>query len=381
MAKCALNGITPKKERVISMDFDKLLNYSMAQSMVAIAFMAIESTELDVKDLSREQIKSLQELKMERERALRKSLLLDIEREKLFEYMEQQGIWYMPMKGIVLKELYPNPVMRQMSDNDILFDKEYRKQIEQFMKSRGYKLAEVAASNHDIYIKPPVYNFEMHMEMISQRKNPIWVEYYKNIKDKCVKDKSNKYGYHLSDEDFYIFFTLHAFKHYIGGGTGLRTLMDFYVFNREKYGNLDCNYIEQELKKLGIVDYEKNMRNLSTKVFSKDAVTFKEEKFSKEELEIFNSLIISGTYGTTEKLVTNQIRKLQTDDGEIKRITKIKYTLKRVFPGMNYFKEYYPNVYRHKWLVPFAYIYRIFKGIFVKRKRLLREFDIVWKKK
>lgn len=43
--------------------------------------------------------------------------------------MEQRGIWYLPLKGIILKEFYPSVGMRQMSDNDILFDEAFAEQV------------------------------------------------------------------------------------------------------------------------------------------------------------------------------------------------------------------------------------------------------------
>ena len=55
-------------------------------------------------------------------KAVRKVLLFDEERKKLCAWMDREHIWYLPLKGIVLKEYYPSIGMRQMSDNDILFD-------------------------------------------------------------------------------------------------------------------------------------------------------------------------------------------------------------------------------------------------------------------
>ena len=53
---------------------------------------------------------------------MRKALLFDAERKGILDFMEQRGIWYLPLKGVVLKDYYPAVGMRQMSDNDILYD-------------------------------------------------------------------------------------------------------------------------------------------------------------------------------------------------------------------------------------------------------------------
>ena len=93
-------------------------------------------------------------------KAIRKVILFDQERAEIFSYMEEQGIWHMPLKGVILKEFYPSIGMRQMSDNDILFDKAYAKQIRDYMVSRGYEVEAFDQGNHDVYEKEPVYNFE-----------------------------------------------------------------------------------------------------------------------------------------------------------------------------------------------------------------------------
>ena len=72
-------------------------------------------------------------------KAVRKVLLFDMEREKLCAWMDREQIWYLPLKGIVLKDFYPSVGMRQMSDNDILFDADVWERVQDHMLSEGYE--------------------------------------------------------------------------------------------------------------------------------------------------------------------------------------------------------------------------------------------------
>ena len=63
---------------------------------------------------------------------------MDIDKARLFERMEKGQIWYMPLKGTVIKELYPSIGMRQMSDFDILFDKKYAENVREIMLDLGF---------------------------------------------------------------------------------------------------------------------------------------------------------------------------------------------------------------------------------------------------
>lgn len=60
---------------------------------------------------------------------------------------------YLPLKGIIMKDYYPSVGMRQMSDNDILFDADAWERMEKHMISEGYKAEYVGKGNHDVYHK------------------------------------------------------------------------------------------------------------------------------------------------------------------------------------------------------------------------------------
>lgn len=60
---------------------------------------------------------------------------------------------YLPLKGIIMKDYYPSVGMRQMSDNDILFDADAWERMEKHMISEGYKAEYVGKGNHDAYHK------------------------------------------------------------------------------------------------------------------------------------------------------------------------------------------------------------------------------------
>ena len=87
----------------------------------------------------------------------------------------------------------------------------------------------------------------------------------------------------------------------------------------------------------------------------------------------------AGTYGTQQNAVKKRIQKLQNEDGAFTRKTKWKYYLSRLFPSMEFYETYYSTIYKHKILIPFYIIYRLFRGVFRSGKRLFKEAMIVWK--
>ena len=278
---CALHNQIPDKSRVLGMNLENLYRYSKCHSLVAITYDALEqfgeSTENGMGILSKNEADRCLLLKWKetRDKALHKNLMLDVARKKLFLYLDEQHIWYMPLKGSILKDLYPKQEMRQMADNDILFDATYESAVKDYFVKEGYKVICYAISNHDVYEKEPIYNFEMHTFLFGEAHNAVWTIYYKDIKSKLNKDE-NSYQCYFTDEDFYIYFVVHTFKHFNGYGTGIRYFVDCYVYQNTK--KLDWKYIERELDKLGILSFERTFRSTSMKIFGKQEAVSKLDK-------------------------------------------------------------------------------------------------------
>ncbi|MDE5619119.1 MAG: nucleotidyltransferase family protein [Ruminococcus sp.] len=348
LSACAVNGIKPNPEYIAHINLKKLFQMCEYHSLTAIVCAALESA--SVYD------KKFMEVKA---KAIRKNLLLDAERETICGFLEQNGIWYMPLKGVILKEFYPNIGMRQMSDNDILFDAYYRSDVSSFMKKRGYHLKGDNGAHCDEWLKEPVYNFEMHLNLFVKSRE-VFYNYYKNVKERLIKVDCKKYAYRFSDEDFYIYMTAHAYKHYNIGGTGLRSLLDYYVYLKQKKKKLDWNYIIRELKKIEISEFEKQIRNTAQKAFLPNS------KLSEAEQEMISFMLFSGTYGNSLNLIKRNAKLLGVD-------SKQKYLLRRIFPNMEFYRAYYPVATRYPVLIPFVWVYRLIRALFKRHDKYVKE--------
>ena len=358
LCKCAVNSTIPSKSRLEKMDMEQVYNAAKRHSLTGIAAYSLESAGVQNELFRTAKAKSA-----------RKNILLDFERKKLFSFCEKKGIWYMPLKGCILKDMYPDFSMRQMADNDILFDPEHRAEIKEYFKADGYRVVKYNQSNHDIYEKPPILNFEMHTSLFGASHNQKWTKYYKGIKDKLIKDSDNNYGYHFSDEDFYIYIVAHEYKHYINGGTGIRSLLDRYIYLKAKQETMNWSYISDECRTLEIADFEQQSRELSQKVFGN-----RETELSDEEKTIFEYYLKSGTYGNLDQNIKHKMDELCKEKGSGSKIgAKLKYIRYRVFPPIEVYEECCPTLCRHKLLLPAAWAYRFVRGMITKRKKVHNE--------
>lgn len=360
---CAVNSITPDTEKVKAMDLEQLYRLAKAHTLRAAVFIALRSA--GVQDSNFHQAYN---------KAVRKNVMLDVERTAILEDFERRGIWYMPLKGSILKELYPENGMREMADNDILYDSTKQAEVNTIMLSRGYSAESVGKSHHDVYMKPPVLNFELHTALFGSAHAETLYRYYADTKRLLCKDNDSEYGYHFSDEDFYVYMLAHEYKHYSAGGTGLRSLLDCYVFLRNKGDSLDWEYIHEQTEQLDIAGFEREQRELANKVFS--SVTFPE--LTEHEQDLLDYYLTSCTYGTKTRSAENTVKKHYAKSHSK---SKFSFIWARLFPDTEFMKQYYPFFYRHKLLLPVGYVWRWCKGIATNRKKLqaemraLRKYD------
>ena len=368
---CSLQNIKPEEPPLAHADLEALLRLARAHSVSAMVCMALEQT--DVFRCAEESIR-LKWLDV-KNKAVRKNMLLDAERARLEKEFAQRGIWCMPLKGSILKDWYPKFGMREMADNDILFDATKRQQVRDIFVNRGYSIESYNKSNHDAYEKPPIYNFEMHVALFYEDYSTLQKK-YENVVDRLVQDEKIPFRYHFTPEDFYVFVVAHAYKHYSHGGTGIRTLADFHVMNRKLGKTLDWEYVESELKGLGILDYERDSRKLSQKLFG-DTKTVLRSDLTEEENQMLAYYLGATTYGNLFNQILHKMQEFQPDGEPLTAKTKGKYLASRMFPNMEWCKRHAPVVYKFPVLLPFFWVWRlIYKGI-TKRKNVTQEIKAV----
>ena len=343
LVSCAVKESVPEKDRVEALDLPALYTVAERHMLTAAVAYALESA--GIHDPAFTQAKA---------KAMRKIALMDADMEAIFAEMDAAGIWHMPLKGAVLKDFYPQFGMRQMSDYDILFDAERAEDVRRIMEGLGFRAEEFGATHHDVYFKEPVSNFEMHRLLVGPGLYEKLYEYYRNVESRLLGDGYEK---HFSPEDFYIYMTAHECKHYMDKGTGLRSLLDIYVYLQKEA--LDMAYVTREAEKLGIAVFEAANRSLALHLFSGEALTAAED-------ETLQTILDSGVYGSRELAVQRRL----SDFG----YGKLRYALERFLEPLNKNSWNYRNLscefpffYRHRIFLPLLPFYRVFLRLFSGR--------------
>ncbi|MCR5517622.1 MAG: nucleotidyltransferase family protein [Lachnospiraceae bacterium] len=356
LCRVALGFVKPDNERVARLNKENIYSLARRHSLSVLVAYGIEACGL-ADEKSREIIA----------KAYQREILYDNELGLVKSELGAASIWFMPLKGAILKGYYPKPGMRTFSDYDILCDSNRMEDVKDIMVSLGFDVKQYGGFVDDIYIKKPFFNFEMHRMLFTKIKGDLRYKYYEDVNKRFVKTDGFEYAF--TDEDFYIYMMAHEYKHYMGSGTGIRSLIDTYVYLISKKLDMDC--IKRECEKMGIAEFEDKNRRLAIALMEGRELT-------DELMAMYEYIIGSGTYGNPDNCIAN--------DMKIHGTSKFRYVMRRIMvpvrksnPRYEDFECKYPIFYRHKILLIFLPGYRFVKAC--KRGKVAKEMKALVRKK
>lgn len=300
---------------------------------------------------------------------LAKEALQQLTLEQILKTFEENRISCLPLKGSQIKCLYPRPDMRWMVDVDILIHTGQALQIKELMQGLGFTL-KYRGENHDVYCKEPFLNVEIHRRLVSE-KSPF-SEYLSKTWDRARLETNCRYIYQLSREDLFIYLIIHLTKHFSNAGTGIRSFIDIYLYNRFFGDTMDWPYIWSELEKTGLREFAGNIMSLCS-------VWFQGAASSELYTEMADYIFSSGVYGNCKNLLLCSMISISGSEMSVGKVRQL-YRLKLFFPGLLDMKSQYPVLGRFPFLLPFFWVLRGLNCLLFKRDlafKILRKADSV----
>ncbi len=279
--------------------------------------------------------------------------------ELIRDEFEKRKIKYMLLKGSVLRNLYPSPAMRQSADIDILIDQTRAKEIKMIMEELGFE-TELFGTDQDVYTLNQLVNIEMHRSLLPEHSK--WYSATQEIVERAVN--IDECSLKMTDEDFYLFHIVHMAKHMVEGGTGLRSMLDTWVYLKENEKRMNADILAERFNKAGLTTFEKNIRALCESLFEE-----------KERSELSNALLeyvaSSGWNGTLKN------KKASQASPQVKG-NRLTYWLRYVFMSPQKLSKTFKVLNKHPYLVGFVWIYRLFMAFFVRKgavKNFIHRYD------
>lgn len=335
-----VGGAEPDRDLIAQTDQKALFEFSKSHSVDNIVCIALEKLNMMPEQYRQAYTRSYKI-------SLVREATQEIETQEICGELERLGIKHMLLKGSVMKHLYPSPDLRSMCDVDILYDKKFADKLGAVMEECGYSLYE-ASGTGDVnlsYLKKPFMNIEFH-GLLMDKDIPLYNAYFGENFEHTVPDEGCRVKY--PDEDFFVFMMAHLAKHYFNGGTGLRSLVDIWLYLRSK-PELDTAAVRSKLREIELDEF-------ADIIIGVCGVLFDGNEPTALQSEIIDYIFHSGTYGTmSHKSVNNMEGK-----------SKGGFLLARLFPGRDFMAINYPTVRKCAVLLPLFWVVRLLKVLFKK---------------
>ncbi len=262
------------------------------------------------------------------------------ELERIMSAFEESGIPFIPMKGAVIKDLYPLPWMRTVSDIDILIKKEDIKMASDVLGERlGFFSTAYGTPDVSFENKSQVH-LELHYCLVEENEFPEIANVTKEAWAEAEPVEGYNYRYAMSDEMFYFYNIAHMYKHFKYGGCGIKPFLDTYVFTKKTPENTEKR--NELLEKGGILRFNKG-------IVKACKVWFEGENSDPMTNTLKEYILNGGLYGSmTNKAAMNKITHRQDNKGFLEKLWKPYSEL----------KFWYPALEKHKILLPFYQLKR-----------------------
>ncbi len=272
---------------------------------------------------------------------------------QITEAFEKNGIRHQILKGTIMKNLYPSPEMREMSDVDLVVYDESLDKAAKIMEELGYK-NEGLVKHHMIFTKDGSLCVEVHWCLIDKSVDYKQFLHFKDNFNAKLKE-GYSYTYEFSIEDFYVYMIAHMGKHFFETGCGIRNLVDIYVYQKKYSDIMDAEYLDREFSALGIKEFEKHMKELAF-------IWLDDKQCPDFYNNLFEYMVDSGIYGKGENGVWSQLAKETSGNNQN---VKIRF----FFPSLSFMEEKYPWLKKVPFLLPVAWVIRMVSGLSHKESK------------
>ena len=275
---------------------------------------------------------------------------LQHEFEQICTALAQAKIAFVPLKGCVIRQYYPEPWMRTSCDIDILVHEEdLELSVRALTDSLGYRLSEYSTAHDVSLFSPNGVHLELHYSLAEQGRvsaaREILEQVWCNVKenDACQKE--------AVDEMFYFYHIAHMAKHFEIGGCGVRPFLDVYLLQKHsQYRTAQC---QQLLKDGGLLTF-------ATAVEETALVWFGQAEPTALVQEMQSYVLYAGMYADTKNRVAVQ---------HAQKGGRFQYLRSRIFLPYAQLTLQYPNLEKRKYLLPFYQVKRWFRLLLGKNAK------------
>ncbi|MGN0299121.1 MAG: nucleotidyltransferase family protein [Lachnospiraceae bacterium] len=293
---------------------------------------------------------------------------------RLFQHLREAGLHPLVVKGIVCRNLYPNPDYRMSSDEDVLIPPEEFAHCHQVMLEYGMQLSNPESNLEKDYEVPygkpgsPLY-IELHKSLFPPESEAYgeFNRFFVQAHQHCVDIPIDGVLVTTMDDTDHLFYLIcHAFKHFLHSGFGIRQVCDIVMFANVYGSRVDWLRLLQQCQAIHADVFTAALYQIGFKYlnFSPEKACYPKEwkAISVDETAMLMDLLSSGVYGGSDMSRKHSSNITLSAVAAQKQGKKAKGSLlQTVFPSAKSLEGRYPYLSKCPLLLPVAWADRILK--------------------
>ncbi len=297
-------------------------------------------------------------LEREQLRAVWRAGVLSHEEERITALLDREGIDYIPLKGAVVRPLWPEPWMRTSCDLDLLVREEDAATAATLICDLlGYTAKGETYHNHSLYSEGDAVHLELHFSLADGGT-------FDPVLSRVWEHAAPSQGARHSLSPAFLLFHLvaHLATHFLNGGGGARAIADIYLVRA---------FLEVDGEEFAALVREAGLLTFARAVFALSEVWFSDGTPTPETDLLAERLLRGCLYGDTDRRAAVERAKSATPASrrEARRARRA-YIRARLFPPRTQLLVLYPVLARRGWLLPLCYLHRWGRLLFGGRLRL-----------
>ena len=229
----------------------------------------------------------------------------------LMPYLYSFGLRPLVIKGFVCRTLYPEPEHRPSTDEDLLVDPSEFLQMHNALMAYGLELVkpdENPQESYEVSYRDPEHRLyvEVHKTLFT-RELP-----YLNRMNDCFRTAHARAEtqticgveiHTMEANDHLLYLLLHALKHFLLSGVGIRQVCDIALFSERYRDSINWGKLRRQLAELGVLDYARSVFKIADSYLLPDG--FPREYLAGWELEtvdetaMLEDIMEGGLYGAS----------------------------------------------------------------------------------
>jgi len=290
------------------------------------------------------------------------------ELQALYAYLRENGITPLVVKGILCRSVYPNPDLRQSSDEDLFVEDAFFEKCCALLSAYGFQPTsekDISDSFEIGWRKPnsPLY-IELHKSLFSPDSMAVnqLTAFFEKAFDRAQEYSISGETYaSLCPHDHLLYLIFHAYKHFIHSGFGIRQICDIGLWAKVYADKIDWDELYDQCKKSHVLKFAAAIFAVAKNSFRIEfslPLNWKDIVVDSEPL--LHDALNAGIYGSADQSRAHSAS-VTFNAVAAQRAEKHSSIFQSVFPSKKALENDYPILKKSAFYLPYVWCARIRK--------------------